>query len=220
MDFLKALFEQGPLTFDQFSEAVKAAKLNLVDLSKGGYVSEAKHNDKLSALQAQVTDLTAQIGKRDADIATLRTSLEAAQADAGKLAGVQQTLTALQTQYADDKAKYEKRISDQQYEFRVKERANELQFSSGAAKKAFVQEAISKGFKMDGEKLLGYDDYVAQYKANDPGAFVADNPNPVPPKPSVTLPGGHDNPPTKKMSLSEMMRAKNEHPDMEIKFDA
>lgn len=219
MDFLKALFNDGPLTFDQFVEAAKAAKINLVDLSKGGYVSEAKHNDKLGALQQQVTDLTDQIGKRDADIATLRTSLEAAQADAGKLAGVQQTLTTLQTQYAEDKTRYEKRISDQQYEFAIRERANELQFSSASAKKAFIQDAIGKGFKMDGDKLLGYDEFAEQYKANDPGAFVAPDPNPAPPVPSVTLPGGHDNPPGRKITLSEMMRYKNDHPDAEVRFD-
>lgn len=219
MDFLKALFNGGPLTYEQLEEAAKAAKLNVVDLSKGGYVSEAKHNDKMKGLQDQIDTLTGQIEKRDGDIATLRTSLEAAQADAGKLAGVQQTLTELQTKYATEKTDYEKRIADQRYEFMVREKAGALHFSSAAAKKAFIQEAIGKGFKVDGENLLGYEEFEKKYKADDPGAFAAETPPPNPKTPTVTLPGGHEAPPKKHVPLSELMKQKNEHPDMEIKFD-
>lgn len=223
MDFLKALFGDGQLTFDQFVEAVKAAKINLVNLADGGYVSQAKFDDKVNGLTQQVSQLNEQISQRDADMATLRTSLEAAQADASKLPGVQQSLSDLQTKYAQDKTDMESKLARQQYEFSVRERANGLKFSSTAAKKAFVQEAISKDFKMDGDTLLGYEDFVTKYKADDPGAFVQEAPPADPakttPPPSITLPGKHDKPSGAKRSLAELMQMKNENPDMEINFD-
>ena len=56
-----------------------------------------------------------------------------------------------------DKQAYEQRISKQAYEFAVREKAGALKFSSSAAKKAFIAEAIAKDFKQDGDKLQGYD---------------------------------------------------------------
>lgn len=180
MDFLKALFNGGTLTFEQFAEAAKTAKMNLVNLADGGYVSQAKFDDKVNGLTQQVSQLNEQIAQRDTDIATLRTGLEAAQADASKLPGVQQSLSDLQNKYAQDKTQYEANMAKQRYEFAVRERANGLKFSSAAAKKAFVQEAISKDFKMDGDTLLGYEDFVTKYKADDPGAFVQETPPLIP----------------------------------------
>ena len=121
MEFLKALFGDGQLTFEQFAEAVKAAKMNLVNLADGGYVSQAKFDDKVNGLNQQVSQLNEQISQRDADMATLRTSLEAAQADASKLPGVQQSLSDLQTKYAQDKTQYEANMAKQRYEFAVRE---------------------------------------------------------------------------------------------------
>lgn len=224
MDFLKALFGDGQLTYEQLVEKAKEAKLNIVNLADGGYVSQAKFDDKVNGLTQQVSQLNEQISQRDADMATLKKNLEAAQADAGKLPEVQQSLSDLQTKYANDKQTYEANMAKQRYEFAIRERANGLKFSSTAAKKAFVQEAISKEFKMDGDTLLGYEDFVTKYKADDPGAFVVETPPandpPTTPPPSITLPGKHDKPNGAKRSLAELMQMKNENPDMEINFDA
>lgn len=223
MDFLKKLFDDGQLTFEQFMEKTREAKMNLVNLADGGYVSEAKYNDKVNGLNQRVSQLNEQITQRDADMATLRTSLEAAQADASKLPGVQQSLSDLQVKYASDKTQYEADMAKQRYEFAVREKANGLKFSSAAARKAFVQEVISKDFKMDGETLLGYEDFVTKYKADDPGAFVQETPPAEPSKatpPTITLPGKHDKPSGATRSLAELMRMKNENPDMEISFNS
>lgn len=225
MDFLKALFGDGPLTFDQLAEKAKAAKMNIVNLADGGYVSQAKFDDKVNGLNQQVSSLTEQITQRDADMATLRTNLDAAKADASKLPGVQQSLSDLQAKYAHDKTEYEQSMAQQRYEFAVRERANSMKFSSAAAKRAFVQEAISKGFKMDGDSLLGFEDFATKYKADDPGAFAQETPpdNPpapaTPPPPTITLPGRNDKPSGRKHTLAELMQMKNDNPDMEIRFD-
>lgn len=168
MEFLKALFSNGPLTFEQFEAAVKEQKMNIVNLADGGYVSKSKYDDTVNGLKGQVTELQGQITSRDGDLTSLREQLTAAQADAGKLGAVQQSLADLQTKYNTDKTDYENKLTRQAYEYMVRERANSLQFSSASAKKAFLQEAIGKDFKVDGESLLGYEDFVTKYKADDP----------------------------------------------------
>lgn len=202
MDILKDLFPSDgtPMTYDQLATAIAEKKLNIVDLSTGGYVSRGKHEDNLRTLNEQIVQLQEQITQRDTDLASLRTSLEAAQADAGKLADAQQQLTNLQTQYATDKEKHEQQIARQRYEFAIRERANGLDFSSTAAKRAFIQEAIAKDFKQDGETLLGYEEFVAKYRTDDPGAFKAATATPKEgeggdgsedkPVPQVVLPTG------------------------------
>lgn len=206
MEFLKALFSEGEaLTYDQLAEKAKAAKINAVNLAAGGYISQDKFNDKVNTLTQQVEALTGQLTQRDTDMADLQGKLTAAQGDAAKLAEVQASMTQLQGRYDTDKKELEGRLARQGYEFAVRERAGALKFTSAAAKKAFIQDAIGKEFKMDGETLLGFDDYVAKYKADDPAAFVADTPAPEPtpepaPAPQIVAPtggqksGGGDNP--------------------------
>ena len=222
MEFLKALFSNGPLTYEQLEAAAREQKMNVVYLAEGGYISKSKYDDAVNGLKGQVTDLQGQIASRDGDLTSLREQLTAAQADAGKLGAVQQSLTDLQTKYNADKTDYENKLTRQTYEYMVRERANGLHFSSAAAKKAFLQEAIGKDFKVDGESLLGYEDFVTKYKADDPGAFVAEKEPEGAPKgktPTVVLPSGGKPAPGKKYSLSELMARHNENPDAPISFD-
>lgn len=224
MEFLKALFpDGGSLTYEQLIAAAREQKMNIVNLAEGGYVSKGKHDDTVKGLNGQITELQGQITQRDNDLTTLRGQLTAAQADVSKLGTVQQSLADLQSKYDTDKSDFENRLSRQNYEFMVRERANGLKFSSTAAKKAFVQEAIAQGFKVEGENLLGYEDFVTKYKADDPDAFKVDKPaDPAPTvkTPTVVLPGGSGKPaPGKKLNLSEAMRQKNANPDMQINFE-
>lgn len=204
MEFLKQLFGDGEaLTFDQLMEKAKAAKINAVNLAAGGYISQEKYNDKVSALTQQVEALTGQITQRDADMKGLEGKLAAAQADGSKLAEAQTALSQLQTKYDTDKKDLEGKLARQAYEFAIREKAGALKFSSGAAKKSFIQEAIGKEFKRDGDTLLGFEDFVTKYKADDPGAFAPDtppadpDPQPAPqPTPQIILPtGGPGKPP-------------------------
>lgn len=225
MEFLKALFGNGEaLTYDQLMEKAQAAQMKVVNLADGGYVSQSKFNDKTGVLNQQVTDLQSQLAQRDTDISTLRESLTAAQNDVTKLGDAQRALTEMQTRYTTEKQQYEDRLSSQAYEFAVRERVNGLKFSSKAAKAEFLKSAIEKKFAMENGNLLGFDDYVTQYKAEDSGAFAQEaNPDPAPApaakNPTVVLPSGGKPNPGKKFSLSELMRQKNENPDAQISYE-
>ena len=200
----------------------KTKHVRFADLSEGGYVSRSKYDDKVNGLTQQVTDLQGQITQRDADLAGLNEQLTAAQADAGQLAEAQKQLSTLQSKYDKDSKAWEAKNAQQAYEYAIRSKANELKFTSAAAKKDFVREAIAAQFKQDGEVLLGYTDFVAKYRESDPGAFVSDapaEPTPTEPTPTIVLPG-KSNPNPRKMSLAEAMKAKNENPNFEVNFDA
>lgn len=203
------------------NQADKTKHVRFADLSEGGYVSRSKYDDKVNGLTQQVTGLQEQLTQRDADLAGLNGQLTAAQEDAGKLAEVQQQLTSLQSKYDKDSKAWEAKNAQQAYEYAVRNKANELKFTSAAAKKDFIREAIAQEFKQDGETLMGYTDFVAKYQEADPGAFVVDTPPADPPEdpaPTIVLPSGKTKP-AQKMSLSEMMMAKNENPNLEIQFE-
>ena len=155
----------------------KTKHVRFADLSEGGYVSVEKYTAQVNALNQQITDLQGQITKRDSDITGLRDKLTAAQGDATKLTEAQNALTALQSQYDTERQDWEKKTQKQQYEFMVREKANGLNFSSPAAKRDFISQANGKEFKVDGETLLGYEDFLTKYKADNPGALVEATPS-------------------------------------------
>lgn len=198
MEFLKALFENGEaLTYDQLAEKVRAGKFNVVNIADGSYVSKAKFDDKVGTLTQQVTDLQGQITQRDTDLKDLQGKLTSAQADAGKLGEVQTAFTDLQTKYTTDQQTWEQKHQQQAYEFMVRERTSALKFSSPAAKRDFIREVNEKGLKVDGDSLLGYEDFVTKYKADNPGALVDETPaGDKPATPLGAAPGASEKQPT------------------------
>ena len=187
---------------------------------------KSKYESQIAQYQGQVTDLQGQLTQRDTDLTGLQTQLAAAQADAGKLTEAQQQLTTLQNNYDREKKAWETKTAQQKREYAIKARAAELKFSSASAKRAFIHDAIkAASIKLDGDDLLNYGEFVEQYKTSDPGDFIqeqaAKEPEPQPepqPQPQIVLPG-KSSPAKKKMTLSEMMKAKNANPNFRIEWD-
>ena len=156
----------------------KTKHVRFADLSEGGYDSVDKFNSQVNALTQQVNDLQGQLTQRDTDITGLQERLTAAQADTSKLAEAQTQLTNLQAKYEQDKQTWDANVAKQRKEFMLREKANGLQFSSVAAKRDFIGQATGKDFQLDGETLLGYEDFLTKYKAENPGALVEEQPKP------------------------------------------
>lgn len=180
----KQLEEMG-LSKEQIDETMK---INGEDIENAKADSK-KLQTQVDTLTGQVSDLQGQIAQRDSDMKDLQTKLTNAQADTTKLTEAQDALTSLQSKYDTEKQDWEKKNSQLAYEYQVRERANGLKFSSNAARNEFVREAIAKQFQTEGDKLLGFDDYVTAYKEKDPGAFAQEttpDPTPAPdPKPTI-----------------------------------
>ena len=207
MNFIELLGEelagQVQAKIDAYNADQKdgSGKVKFVDLSEGGYVA----NEKYNRVSEQVKDLQSQISQRDTDMAELRKQLEAASSDGTKLTEAQQTLANLQTQYTQDKESWEQKLKDQAYEFRIRELTGGLQFSSNAAKNEFIREAIGKKFTMEGDKVLGFDDYLKTYRESDPGAFAPEAGK----APEFVHPSGGTTPPGATMTLTEAMKRAN-----------
>lgn len=204
-------------------QADKTKHVRFADLSEGGYVSVDKFNAQVNGLNQQVKDLQGQLASRDTDITGLQEKLTAATADASKLAEVQQQLTGLQAKYTKDQKDWETKTTKQRKEFMVRERANGLKFTSEAAKRDFLGQANVKDFQLDGETLIGYNEFFDKYKAENPTAFVEEKPadppaDPPAPKPNIVLPGNSGGTPGANKSLAEMMKAKNANPDLVVSF--
>lgn len=211
--------ENGTLTYAQFEELTKDAKF--ADLSTGEYVSKRKYDDELASKDNQINTLNGTIKDRDKDLEALKTQLADAGTDAEKLTILNSDLEKLQGKYDADVKAYKEQLKKQAYEFAVKEYANTKEFSSSAAKRDFIGQLKGAELKMDGDKILGADDFLAKYAEENAEAFVKQaDPTPAPTsepqKPTFVQPTGGTEP--QKLTLTELMRLKNENPDANISF--
>lgn len=220
---IKDLFEQagGTLTYDKFVEACGNSKF--VDLSDGNYVSVNKYNDEITKLKEQLETLNGTLKTRDKDLKELQTKLTDAGADADKLSTLSTDLTNLQKKYDIDTQKFKEQLKKQAYEFAVKEFANGYEFSSKAAKKEFIREMTNADLKMDDNGIIGGTDFYTRYLEENADSFVttssnnSNNGNSSMPQFSSST-NDNNNQPHKK-SLSDMMKAKNNNPNMVLNFD-
>lgn len=179
---IKDLFDKaegGTLTYEQFEAAAKAADAKFTDLSEGKYVSKAKYDDDIKAKGDSLTQLNATIAQRDADLEKLKQQLAAAGTDSTKLAELQGQFDSLQGKYDSEIKDYQKKLQDQQYEFAVKEFAGTKKFTSNAAKRDFIGSMIKKQLKMEGDKILGAEDFVTSYSEGNADAFITEDPKPA-----------------------------------------
>jgi len=220
---IKEIFEKaenGTLTYAEFEELAKDAKF--ADLATGDYVSKKKYEDEVASKESQVSALNTTIANRDKDLKALKEQLEnAAQADGADKEALEKLtadMASLQSKYNDDMKAYKKQLEEQSYEFAVKEYANGIEFSSAAAKRDFIGQLRNAGLKMDGDMILGADDFRTKYQEANSDAFpIKSEPTPEPDKqvPKFVEPTGAPEG-GKKFSLSELMRMKNENPDLNI----
>ncbi len=179
--------ENGILTYDQFESLAKENGLKFADLSDGKYVSKSKYDADIKAVNQQVESLNGQIEAlngtittRDEDLANLQKQLEQAGEDKNKLAELNTSMSDLQAKYEADTKSYEDKLRQQSYEFAVKEYANQQKFSSKASKRDFIRAMLDKGLQMEGDKLIGGDDFLKAYAQENEDAFKVDEPEPTP----------------------------------------
>lgn len=190
MDFLKELFGEEALTWEQFSEAVTSKGFKVADLSKGNYVSKKKFDDEIKTRDTTISELNSTISVRDNDIEDLKQKLETGgQDNETKVKELLTQISTLQSQYESDKSELETKLSKQAYEFAVRDFANSQKFTSTAAKRDFEREMISADLKMKDNSIIGANDFVTSYKEKNADAFVTAEPEPTPePKPTFIQP--------------------------------
>lgn len=226
MDFLKELFdkaENGTMSYEQFAEAVKTSGVKLANLATGDYVSKKKYEDDLSGKDSIIADLNATIDTRNTDLKSLQEKLDKAGTDSAMIENLSGELSEMRTKYDNATKEYTDKLNKQAYEFAVKEFAGEQSFSSNAAKRDFINSMLAKSLPMENGNIMGAKDYMAEYAKNNSDAFVVAKDEA---KPAENLPkfaGATTDPnnagaDSKKQSLSELMKAKNDNPNMVVNF--
>ena len=209
---VKELFdnaENNTLSWEQFQQAMGDAKF--VDLTEGKYVSKQKFDDEVSQRDTRINDLTNTISTRDTDLATLQQTLK----DAGDLDALKQAskdLTDLQKRYDKETQDYKNQLAKQAYEFAVKDFANTKDFTSNAAKRDFIQSMLAKNLSLEEGRIIGAEDFVQMYSKDNEDAFVKKSE----PKPQFAK--GTEPKKPEKLSLSEMMKMKNDNPEATFDF--
>lgn len=197
MEFLKSLFDNGALTWDEFSKAVTDKGFKIADLKTGDYVSKAKYDDAISTRDTSIKSLNEQIASRTNDIENLTKQLKDASGDSAKVQSLTADLQKLQEDIANQSKDFASKMKKQSYEFAVKEYAQGQKFTSVAAQKQFISEMINKNLKFDNDKIDGADDFLKTYKESNADSFVVEpEPNANDNKPMFGQPtqqhGGED----------------------------
>lgn len=219
----KAKGEDGSITVDAVKKVIDDNKVKFVDLSEDGYVSKNKYTSELEAKTKEISTLNETLKTRDTDLEGLKNQLAEAGTDADKLTALQNEFNGLKGKYDEATKSYKAQLEKQAYEFAVKEFAGTKKFTSNAARRDFINSMIAENLKFKDNKIIGAEDFVGMYTESNADAFVVETP-PEPPKPAEpkpqfasATPGASANP-SDKMTLSEMMKMKNDNPGMAINF--
>lgn len=194
---IKELFgkaENGTLTLEQFQQLAGSAKF--VDLTEGAYVSKNKYTEDLQAKDTEIEGLKTTISTRDTDLKDLKQQLKDAGTDASKLSKLSEDLGNLQNKYDVDTQALQQKLSDQAYEFAVREFAGTKKFTSNAAKRDFINSMLAAKLSLDKDNpnlVIGAEDFVTKYSTNNSDAFVVEQPQQQQesPKPQFVAPVGN-----------------------------
>lgn len=168
--------QDGTLTIESIESAIAENKVKFVDINEGKYVSINKYNADLKAKDIEINGLNETLSTRDNDLQTLQTQLQEAGTDAEKLSTLSTDLSTLQTKYDNDTKALQDQLAKQGYEFAVREFASTKNFSSGAAKRDFINSMIAENLKMskDGKSIMGAEDFVNSYMEDNQDAFMTE----------------------------------------------
>lgn len=129
----------------------------------------------------QVMDLHgADIERHKQTIATLTTERDTARTQLGeankKLEGYDPDW---KTKAAEAENQAKAQVAELQHDFAAERAVSGVKFSSESARKAFLSDLKGKKLPLQEGALLGFDDYLANYKKNDPGAFAPEKAAPT-----------------------------------------
>ncbi len=197
---------------------LKEAGVEIPADKKDAFNKEFRKTYKSEGEISKVTD------KLETDRDNWKQRAETAEETLKKFEGVD--LETMQTELATWKTKaenaekdYAAKIEQRDFEDALKEEISGYKFTSEAAKKAIMAEIREAGLKLKDGKILGLSDLLAQMKEKDATAFVDEKQEQLEAgraKP-FTGPLSGGNPSGKKVSPSELMKMKNENPDLDIR---
>ncbi len=173
MEFLKTIFGDKALTFDELVQAVNAHngneanrdnQIKIGNLGGGEYVSKGKHDSELERLNALLSG-------RDTDIQSLTATLEDLKKGKGDAEAIQKKLADAEQMLADSKAR--------EAEMRLKYAVRDALRTAKATDVDYLAFKISEKLKDEGksleldenENIKGWDDLLSGLKTQFPAQF-------------------------------------------------
>lgn len=119
---------------------------------------------------------------------------------------------------ADAEKEYNAQIAERDFNDALKTEIEGFKFTSEAAKRAVIADIRAAGLKLKDGKILGLNDLITQMKEKDASAFVDEQQESLE-KGKARFTDMHKptQKPGVKLSMSELMKMKNENPDLDIK---
>lgn len=151
----------GEELYNQVKEKIGDKEMFIND---GSYIPKKKfddlNNDKKD-LQKQLEDVNAKVQ-------------ELSSVDAEKLS---KEIEDLKNKYETDTKALNDKWNEREREYLINDLTRDLKFSSNSAKKTFINDLMAKDLKIENGKMLGYDDFLNEYRENDADAFVSEKKN-------------------------------------------
>ncbi len=177
----------------------------------------AQYGKDVSKLQKENEKLAADRDKEKERADTAEETLK--KFDGVDVETMQAELATWQQKAKDAEKDYADKLAQRDFEDALKEEIGGYKFTSEAAKEAIMARIRAAGLKVNDGKILGLSDLLAQMKEKDASAFVDEKQEELEAgraKPFTgPLKGG--NPTGKKVSPSELMKMKNENPNLDIR---
>lgn len=177
----------------------------------------AQYGKDVSKLQKENEKLNADRDKEKERADTAEETLK--KFDGVDVETMQAELATWQQKAKDIEKGYADKLAQRDFEDALKEEIGGYKFTSEAAKEAIMARIRGAGLKVSDGKILGLSDLIAQMKEKDASAFVDEKQEQLEAgraKP-FTGPLNGGNPTGKKVSPSELMKMKNENPNLDIR---
>ena len=215
MDFLKAIFGDKPLTFDDFVQAINAHngneankdnQIKVGNLGGGEYVSKAKHD----ALQALFDGKETELKSANGLIEELKKGTKGNEELQGKITGYETQVADLQAQLQETKINSALKVA------LLSEKVTDLDYVTFKINEKLKEQG--KTLELDeNEKIKGWDDLISGMKTQLPNHFEGNikpqvDPNKLPDqtndKPSLTKEEFN------KMGYNSRVKLKEENPEL------
>lgn len=184
---------------------------------------EAEVRKKLSENYKNISEVEKATEKIESERDTWKERAETAEEtlkkfDGVDVDGIQEELATWKQKAKEAEEDYKKKIEQRDFEDALKEEISNYKFSSDAAKKAIVAEISEAGLKVKDGKILGLSDLIGQMKEKDASAFVDEQQERLEQnKAKFTKPLNPGSAPGTKVSPAELMKMKNENPNLDIR---
>lgn len=139
----------------------KSKHVKLVDLSEGGYVGQEKYQSAVT----EAKGYKEQLGSANTAIQSYKDM---------DIDGIKQSVQNWETKYNEDTQKLKMDMEVQQKTFAAEKYLDGQRIKSPFAKKAILNEFLSRGFEFKDGSFAGADDYMKKLREQSPDDFVKD----------------------------------------------